>query len=89
MCRDGCHIHLQCAQPTPRDQAAFERNEHLDACFVVQGAEALSISFASAGVPFAVPLRHMPYGLEFYVRDPNGYILGFIQPTEESNDRNA
>jgi len=24
----------------------------------------------------------MPYGREFYVRDPDGYILGFIQPDE-------
>ena len=21
----------------------------------------------------------MPYGVEFYVRDPDGYVLGFIQ----------
>ena len=25
VCRDGCHIHLNCAPPAPRDQAAFER----------------------------------------------------------------
>jgi hypothetical protein len=29
-----------------------------------------------------VPLRTMPYGIEFYLRDPDGYILGFVQPTE-------
>jgi catechol 2,3-dioxygenase-like lactoylglutathione lyase family enzyme len=79
VCRDSCHIHLQCAPPTPRDQAAFERDEHIDACLVIQNAEALSASFASAGVPFAMPLRRMPYGTEFYVRDPDGYILGFVQ----------
>jgi predicted enzyme related to lactoylglutathione lyase len=65
----------------PRDQAAFERSEFIDACIVVQNAEALSASFKSAGVPFAQPLRQMPYGVEFYVRDPDGYVLGFIQPT--------
>jgi hypothetical protein len=27
-----------------------------------------------------VALRHMPYGTEFYIRDPDGYILGFIEP---------
>ena len=81
--RDRCHIHLQCARPTPRDQAAFERDEFIDACVVVQNAEALSATFTSAGVTFAVPLRQMPYGIEFYVRDPDGYILGFVQPTPE------
>jgi hypothetical protein len=23
----------------------------------------------------------MPYGTEFYVRDPDGYILGFVEST--------
>ena len=81
--RDGCHIHLQCARPTPRDQAAFARDELIDACLVVQNVDVLSSTFTSAGVTFAVPLRQMPYGVEFYVRDPDGYILGFIQPTPE------
>ena len=81
--REGCHIHLQCASPASRDQAAFERNEHLDACVVIRDAQQLSGSFATAGVAFSVPLRKMPYGTEFYVRDPDGYILGFIQPSPD------
>jgi catechol 2,3-dioxygenase-like lactoylglutathione lyase family enzyme len=85
--RDDCHIHLRCADPAPRDQAAFARDELIDACIVVQNAEALSANFKSAGVPFAQPLRQMPYGIEFYIRDPDGYVLGFIQPT--SAERNA
>jgi catechol 2,3-dioxygenase-like lactoylglutathione lyase family enzyme len=78
--RDGCYIHLNCASPTPRDQAAFERAEHLDACAIVSDAEALAAEFSSAGAPFSVPLRMMPYGAEFYIRDPDGYIIGFVQP---------
>src|SRR5215813_2145067 len=81
--RDGCHVHLQCATREPRDQAAFERGELIDACVVVQNVETLSSTFASAGVPFTVTLRHMPYGVEFYVRDPDGYVLGFVQPAPE------
>jgi catechol 2,3-dioxygenase-like lactoylglutathione lyase family enzyme len=80
--RDGCHIHLKCSGPVARDEAAFEAAEHLDACFGVQDAEDLASRFASAGVAFSVPLRTMPYGREFYVKDPDGYILGFIQPAE-------
>ena len=26
--------------------------------------------------------ERMPYGTEFYVRDPDGYILGFVQPAD-------
>src|SRR5262249_15499420 len=72
--RDGGHIHLQCARPTPRDQDDFERSESIDAGVVVQNAAELSATFTSAGVTLAVPLRRMPYGVEFYVRDPDGYV---------------
>jgi catechol 2,3-dioxygenase-like lactoylglutathione lyase family enzyme len=81
--RDGCYLHLQCADPPSRDQAAFERAELMDACVVVPDAEASSSVLASAGVPFTVPPRHMPYGVEFYIRDPDGYVLGFVQPALE------
>jgi catechol 2,3-dioxygenase-like lactoylglutathione lyase family enzyme len=79
VCRDGCHIHLKGSPPPPRDEIAFEREEHIDIYIGVQSAEALSERFASASVAFVVPLRHMPYGTEFYVRDPDGYILGFVE----------
>ena len=77
--RDGCRIHLNCGAPTPRDQAAFEADEHLDVCVGVSNATTLFAGYQSAGAVFTVPLREMPYGWEFYVRDPDGYILGFVQ----------
>ena len=80
--RDGCRLHLQCAPATPRDQAAFEREERIDICVGVTDAATLSSGFAGKGVEFSTPLRKMPYGTEFYVRDPDGYILGFVQPVE-------
>jgi len=80
VCRDGCRLHLNCAAPPPRDQAALERAEHIDACISLRDAESVSAAFAAAGVSFVVPLRQMPYGTEFYVRDPDGYVLGFIEP---------
>lgn len=79
---DGCRIHLKCSPPPKQDRAAFEAAEHTDACVGVQNIESLASSFAGAGAAFSVPLREMPYGKEFYVRDPDGYILGFIQPAE-------
>jgi len=89
VCREGCHVHLQCASPTPRDQLAFERAEHIDACFVVQAIEGLWTSIASVGAATTVPLRKMPYGKEFYIRDPDGYILGFIEPVASEGESNA
>ena len=84
--RDVCWIHLKSAPPPSRDQTEFEQQEHIDASISVQDAELLSASFAAKDVPFAVPLRRMPYGVEFYVRDPDGYILGFIQPAFEQDE---
>ena len=87
--RDGCRVHLKCAAPSRRDQQAFEAAEHLDACFGVVDAQALSSEFAAAGASISVPLRVMPYGQEFYVRDPDGYILGFIQPNDVDEGAHA
>jgi len=42
VCRDGCHIHLKGSPPPPRDEIAFEREEHIDIYIGVQSAEALS-----------------------------------------------
>jgi catechol 2,3-dioxygenase-like lactoylglutathione lyase family enzyme len=78
--RDRCYIHLNCAPAAARDQAAFERAEHLDACAVVTAAAPLAAEFVAAGVTFSLSLREMPYGTEFYVRDPDGYIVGFVEP---------
>ena len=80
--RDDCRVHLNRSVPLERDQKAFEAAEHLDACFGVEDAETLANAFATAGVVFSVELRIMPYGREFYVRDPDGYILGFIQSAD-------
>lgn len=79
--RDGCRVHLKGSAPLDRDQPALEAAEHLDVCFGIDDATALSQTFAAAGAVFCVPLRSMPYGTEFYVKDPDGYILGFIQST--------
>jgi catechol 2,3-dioxygenase-like lactoylglutathione lyase family enzyme len=63
--RDGCYIHLKCAAPQARDQAAFEHAEHLDACAVISAAGKLAAEFSAAGAPLSIPLRTMPYGVEF------------------------
>jgi catechol 2,3-dioxygenase-like lactoylglutathione lyase family enzyme len=84
VCRDGCHIHLKCSSAAPRDQTALEHEEHIDVCIGVYSAAALAESFALAAVPLVVPLRQMPYGSEFYIRDPDGYVLGFVETTPSS-----
>ncbi len=81
--RDGCRVHLKCSPPVARDAAAFEAEEHIDACFGVEGIEALASEVIASGASISVPLRQMPYGKEFYVRDPDGYVLGFVEAQAE------
>ena len=77
--RDGCSVHLKSGAMSARDQEAFEAEEHVDACFAVSDAEALSAELRDAGATFALQLRSSPYGKEFYIKDPDGHILAFVE----------
>ena len=83
MRREGCSIHLKGSGALQRDQARFEANEEVDALISVVGVEDLYAHYADKGMTFTVTLRQMPYGTEFYVKDPDGYILGFVQAQVE------
>jgi catechol 2,3-dioxygenase-like lactoylglutathione lyase family enzyme len=81
--RDGCRVHLKCSPSVERDAAAFEAAEHIDACFGVNGIELLASEVIASEASISVSLRQMPYGKEFYVRDPDGYVLGFVEAQAE------
>ena len=74
--RGGCRIHLKHVAPS-RERAVTD-SEHIDACIGVRDIETLAAAFARSGAEFAVPLRRMAYGREFYLRDADGYVLGFV-----------
>ena len=77
--RDGHSIHLKLAH-APRDERQFRReNEHLDITFTVEDNDAAYSDVRNRTVPVTQPLREMPYGREFYVSDPDGYILAFVE----------
>lgn len=78
--RDGCGVHLKCAVAPRRDQSEFETEEHIDANFAVTDIESFAAEFVKSGAFISTPLRQMPYGKELYVRDPDGYFLGFVEP---------
>jgi catechol 2,3-dioxygenase-like lactoylglutathione lyase family enzyme len=86
--RDGCHIHLKCSPPPPRDEAAFEREGQIDIYIGVQSAKTLSERFASASVAFVVPLRHMPYAApSFMCAIPMAMFWVSFSPRQPPNDR--
>lgn len=47
--------------------------------FSVENIENLYDEFSNKVVEFVQPLRDMPYGKEFCVCDPDGYIIAFLE----------
>ena len=77
--KDGHSIHLKSGQPSLEERQNRRDNEDLDIIFSVQGIEDLYEEYSARSVEFAQPLRDMAYGKEFYIADPDGYIIGFLE----------
>ena len=76
--RDGFAVHLKCAPKTPEDRANRQQNDHLDAYADVAGISALYDACQAKGVTVLKPLDRTSWGtLDFYIEDPDGYILAF------------
>jgi len=80
--RDGFAIHLKCAPKTLSDRAHRKQNEHLDAHISVSRVATLHAELRSRGALITKALEARPWScIDFYVEDPDGYILCFSEPT--------
>jgi catechol 2,3-dioxygenase-like lactoylglutathione lyase family enzyme len=80
--RDGFAIHLKCAPKTAEDRAHRKQQEHLDAYIGVTEAATLHQELRSRGALITRPPEARPWScIDFYVEDPDGYILCFSEPT--------
>ena len=78
--RDGAPIHLKCAPKLDAERAHRRSGEHLDAFVDVSDIRALHDELLGRGAPITKPLGERPWGtLDFYVEDPEGYILCFSE----------
>ena len=78
--RDGFAIHLKHAPKLAADRASRKQNEHLDAYISVSGIQGLFSELEMRGAQVIKPLEEQPWGcLDFYVTDPDGYILCFSE----------
>jgi len=77
--KDGHSIHLKLGAPSIEERQSGRDNEDLDVVFSVKGIEELYEEYSVKSIEFIQPLRDMAYGKEFYVTDPDGYILGFLE----------
>ena len=77
--RDGYTLHLKSGSPAIEERANRRDNEHLDLVLSVEDISSLFDVIKSRAAIIVQPLREMPYGREFYIADPDGYILGFLE----------
>ena len=71
--RDGHSIHLKLGEPV------IKLGDNLDIVFAVGHIEALYDEFCRKKLNIIQELRQMPYGKEFYVADPDGHVLAFVE----------
>ncbi len=80
--RDGFAVHLKCAPKNTAERERRKRNEHLDAYVGVRGITELFDELHSRGAHVIRSLEERPWGCQdFYVEDPDGYILCFSEET--------
>lgn len=77
--RDNYTVHLKCGSRDSEKRINKPENEHLDLYFSVEDIHSLFESMKNRKVNIVQHLREMPYGREFYIADPDGYILGFLE----------
>ncbi|HEV8285496.1 MAG TPA: VOC family protein [Chitinophagaceae bacterium] len=77
--KDGFSIHLKTGKPPIAERQNKMYNEHLDIIFSVVDIEYLYEELLSKSAEIIQPLRNMPYGKEFYITDPDYYIIAFLE----------
>jgi len=73
--KDGYSIHLKV-----NDGLIEERKkEDVNIIFSVSNIEALFEEYSNNSIGIIQSLRDMPYGKEFYIVDPDGNIIAFVE----------
>ena len=77
--KDSHSIHLKSGKPSIEGRKSKRENDDLDIVFSVDAVEDLYEEFVNKSVEIIQPLCDRPYGKEFYIADPDGYILAFLE----------
>lgn len=78
--RDGFAIHLKDAPKLAAEREHRKKNEHLDVYLSVTGIRSLFSELQARGAQVISPPEERPWAcIDFYVEDPDGYILCFSE----------
>ncbi|WP_353720026.1 VOC family protein [Dyadobacter sp. 676] len=75
---DGHSIHLKTTYKPEQGEARPKNKEEIDLLFAVDNITSLFETISKKGVQIVQPLREMPYGNEFYIADPDGHVIAFV-----------
>ena len=77
--KDNYSIHLKSGKPSIKERKNKRENTDLDIDFSVEGVKDLYEELMNKSLEIVQPLCERPYGNEFYIVDPDGYILAFLE----------
>jgi catechol 2,3-dioxygenase-like lactoylglutathione lyase family enzyme len=77
--KDGYSIHLKVNNSSIKKIENKRNNEDIDITFSVDNIESLYEELTNKSVEVIQSLRDMSYGKEFYVADPDGNIISFLE----------
>jgi len=77
--KNNYSIHLKSGRPSVDERKNKRKNEDIDIVFSVEGVADLYEEFVNRSVEIIQSLCDRPYGREFYIIDPDGYILAFLE----------
>lgn len=80
--KDGFSVHLKSGNPSRQERKNKRENGDLDIVFAVQNVEDLYNEYLGKDVEILQPLCDRPYGKEFYIVDPDGYVLAFLEESK-------
>jgi predicted enzyme related to lactoylglutathione lyase len=76
--KNGFSIHLKCAAPAPEERENKRSHNHLDIIISTEDIDALYETMLNQSIDIVEPLCDQPYGREFYIADPDGYIIALL-----------
>ncbi|PUZ29405.1 hypothetical protein DCC81_08135 [Chitinophaga parva] len=77
--KDGYSIHLKVDGDNAEGKSSQGNSENVSIIFNISHIESLYDELCTEGISISQSLRDMPYGKEFYIADPDGNILAFLE----------
>jgi len=75
----GHSIHLKVNDYSDDEKVIEKPTYELDLLFSVDNVAALFEEISKKDIEIVQPLRKMPYGKEFYIADPDGHVIAFVE----------